>query len=306
VYLSPSKISGTDTGSAPVEWTAWLSVDTSPGTAGDVQLDMGSTAQLGPNPPGPDSGSIAINGTWSVPEGDYWLIVTWDAPDDINSGNDQVISTVQYQVQAADVDYEINTAPIGDPDPLTGSSLTDSFCLENTGLEDGAVDIEWTAWISSDGIIDGSDSQLDWDIIAGGIQAGLTAGDTINGSWPETTGDYNIILEWSADDDADSSNNEVVVGSFTVRDPITDYTVNSVADPGASANTGSVVSGTFAIQNFGGDDDFEGYTWTVYASSDQLFNSGDALIDDGFRNRTDCGLFGRYRSLQWPLAGNQR
>ena len=98
---------GADPGSFPVDWTAWLSSDTTPGTAGDVQLAMGSTGQLGPNPPGPDSGAITISGNWTVPEGDYWLIVTWSAPDDINVGNNEVISSAQYQVSAADVNYVI-------------------------------------------------------------------------------------------------------------------------------------------------------------------------------------------------------
>jgi len=275
---------GSDPGSVPIEWTAWISSDATPGNSGDVQVDSGSIGALGAAPD--NSGSVSVTGNWSVPVGDYWLIVTWNAADDGNSGNDSVTSALQYQVQTTDVDYEADTPPDGGNALLAGSAtaISETFTLQNSGSAAGSQTLSWIAWMSEgDAVLNAGDYQIDSGTVVplpGPLAS--TAPISIGGFWPDDPGSYDIILTWNALDDNDTSNDSMTTAaSTTVSLPSTDYTV-SVPAPGGTVQAGGAVSGSITVQNTGPDDDpAGGFNWSVYASTDTAYNSGDALIDSG-------------------------
>lgn len=298
---------GSDDGTQTIDWTAWLSIDATPGNTGDINVDSGTT---GPFNAVTESGDISVDIDWTIPPADYNLIITWSASDDILSTNNSLTSTAKYIVRYADIDYETNTSPAGGGNPIINSSINDFFVIENTGSEDGTQGVNWAAWLSSDGILNTGDTQIDSGTI-GPLASGSTSGAIlISGNWPDTQGNSFIIVTWAASDDNDSSNDSALsAAAANVRLPINDYSITNVPPPDVvpAYIAGDAVTGSFTVQNLGGDDDTsEGFSWAVYASSDTNFSIDDALIetrsDGAAQQAMDAPLVVNYSGL-WPDIG---
>ncbi len=297
---------GSDNGTQIINWTAWLSTDATPGNTGDINVDSGTA---GPFNTGVESGNISVDINWNIPPADYNLIITWFASDDILSANDSLTSTAKYIVRYADIDYEANTSPAGGGSPIINSSIADFFVIENTGSEDGTQPVNWAVWLSTDGILNIGDTQIDSGTI-GPLASGFTSGAIlINGSWSDTPGNSYIIVTWTASDDNDSNNDSDVSAAANVRLPIYDYSIINVPPPDIVPTyiAGDAVTGSFTVQNLGGDDDAtEGFSWAVYASSDTSFSIDDALIesrsDGAAQLAMDTPLVVNYNGF-WPDIG---
>ncbi|MCK5250985.1 MAG: hypothetical protein KAJ98_13525, partial [Spirochaetaceae bacterium] len=270
---------GTDNGIQTIDWNAWLSTDAIPGNAGDIHAGSGAA---GPLNAGVESGDITVDIDWDITPDNYNLIITWSADDDVNPANDSMTSTALYIVQYPDVDYETSVTPAGGVSPLIGEAIAESFEIVNTGTEDGAQIVNWLAWASLDMTRNTGDGDI---LVDFGSIGPLTAGNTsglqpISGNWPDIPGDYYLIVIWTATDDNDNINDIAVSASTSnVSFPVNDYIITTVPAPGGTTTAGGAVNGSFSIQNLGPDNDpGEGFSWTVYASSDTIFNAGDAQI----------------------------
>ncbi len=295
---------GTDNGTQMIDWNAWLSIDAIPGNAGDIHVDSNTT---GPLNTGVESGDLTVNIDWDIAPEDYNLIITWNAADDVNPANDSMTSTTLYLVRYPDVDYETSVTPAGGGSLLTGDAISETFEIINSGTEDGAQNVDWSAWVSLDMTLNAGDIQVDSGSI-GSLNSGISSGVLpIIGNWPDIPGNYYLIVTWTAIDDNDPLNDSMVSDSVSaVSFPVNDYSITSVPAPGGTTTAGDTVSGTFSVQNLGPDDDTsEGFSWTAYASSDTGFNTGDAQIDSGaepFQAAMDTPLVVNYNGM-WPDIG---
>jgi hypothetical protein len=100
-------------GGLPVSWAVYASVDTTLGVGDHVVASGGGITRLAGQ-----SAPVNFAGFWPPEPGDYRLIVTASADDDINNGNNLLISPAPIQV--IDNDLYVEMEPNGFWDPTVG------------------------------------------------------------------------------------------------------------------------------------------------------------------------------------------
>jgi hypothetical protein len=208
---------GTTNGASTLYWAVYRSLDLVFTSGVDPVVDSGSipgglTAGNSSNP--------AFAGTWpesGVPVTYYYFVKVY-AADDIGAANDEQFSGPNL-VAAGAPDYEVvGTTINGTGTPGAVLSGTNKFQIHNAAANPGAKTITWRAYASLDAVLGGSDTLLSWNTI-GALGGGGTTGDiAIVGSWPALGSYYRIIVDISADDDIQNSNNRWVSAEVEVPD----------------------------------------------------------------------------------------
>ncbi|GAH17288.1 unnamed protein product, partial [marine sediment metagenome] len=174
--------------------------------------------------------------------------------------------------------------PAGPIAVTAGAAINESFDIDNTGTYDGTQLIYWNAYVSNNTTIDVNDT-----LVATGNTTAMTAAEaaktiTVNtGNWPASAGGpYYLLVEIAATDDVDPSvaSNTGSSAQVTINPPDVDYTVPTVTwSTGTTA--GQTVTGNFDIDNVGIDDGTALVYWSVYASLNNFWDVGDALVATG-------------------------
>ncbi|GAH12683.1 unnamed protein product, partial [marine sediment metagenome] len=213
----------------------------------------------------------------------YYLIVEVSAGDDTNAGNDDMAS-IDISVSGPpppNVDYTVPTVTWS-TGTTAGQTVTGNFDIDNVGIDDGTALVYWSVYASLNNFWDGGDA-----LVATGNTTAMTAAEVarnvnFSGSWPATPDNYYLVARVSATDDA-----TVDEGATAVTQTITapapadvDYTVPTVTwSTGTTA--GQTVTGNFDIDNVGIDDGTALVYWSVYASLNNFWDVGDALVATG-------------------------
>jgi hypothetical protein len=275
---------GTSNGSYPVTWGVYFSLDDELG-AGDTLAVSGSTTALDA---GSSSGDILFSGTWNIPSSDtlYYLIVEIRSSDDlIEADNCGFISETVTAPDPADIDYIVESISYSPVSADAGSAITQNFTILNQGDDPGVYNLYWKVYSSEDQSFDGTDS-----LLSSGSTAALTASGTenisIDGTWPVSAGLYYLIVNVSAGDDTNPSNNYTASDVFTINSITSevDYKVSNISKGYPTISSGGFCSETFDISNIGGADGAGEISWTAYASLDNVPDSspeGDSVIGSG-------------------------
>ena len=276
---------GTDAGSSPVEWSAYISADQVYNT-GDILVDSGTFSALGA---GASSASIPINdGTWSA-AGNWYLLVRLQAADEVNTSNNIRASSSMYNVTdpgASDPDYKVSDISMYAPFVTSGSPVEESFSIANIGTN-GTENVTWTAYASSNTVPDPGEE------IGSGTVGPLNAGQTLSNiptlgaAWPAIPGEYYLIIAVSASDEVNSDDYAVSAGRVTVSDP-PDYGIHSVTFP-LEAEVGTSVTGGFSIENSGSGDGRKNISWEAFLSFDTGLSDDDLKIGSGSLSPLDAG-----------------
>ncbi len=271
-----------------VQWTAFIS--TTNNMNGIISLvESGTVSAL--DAVTPSAIPQVINGSWPSIPGTYFIVVHLSADIDINTTNN-VGASAFVTVDVPNVDYEVHTQPTGSGSVLIGDAINESFRIKNSGSDDPPIglDIDWTAWISTDTTLNAGDYQIvsnTTSAIPGIVTDPANSSGDINitGSWPIIPGDYYIIITWSSPEDADSSNNTMVSADATTVNTLNiDYVEHTAPTGSGTVLIGDVITESFRIWNSGPDDgplalDIDWIVWM--SSTDNIFNTGDYQIASG-------------------------
>ncbi len=250
-------ISFTATGHGPFSWLV-----TDPQSGGSIHPTTGEY-QAGPNP-GVD---------------------TIEVTDDYDGAAATATITVQSTPLPTEIDYVIDAVVLDPGETTTGSALTGTLDLRNAGSGDGAYDLSWAVYASTDTSVGGNDYVIATGTTAP-IASGGTAGVPFAGFWPPVAGTYYIVASIAAVDDTNVANNfgataSATTVSETIPDPVdVDYVVET-APPGGSAVPEATFSESFVIRNAGTDAGSANLSWSVYLSDDPNYDAGDQLVDSG-------------------------
>ncbi|WP_321990855.1 hypothetical protein [Marispirochaeta aestuarii] len=276
---------GTDAGSSPVEWSAYISADQVYNT-GDILVDSGSFSALGSEA---SSASIPINeGSWPA-AGNWYLLVRLQAADEVNTSNNIRASSSTYNVTdpgASDPDYKVSDISMYAPYVTSGSPVEESFSIANIGTS-GSENVTWTAYASLNVVPDAGEE------IGSGTVGPLNGGQTLStiptlgAVWPLTPGEYYLIIEVSASDEVNTDDYAVSAGRFTVSDP-PDYEIQSVTFP-LEAEVGTPITGGFAVENSGSGEGRKNISWEAFLSFDTGFSDDDLDIGSGSESPLDAG-----------------
>ena len=279
---------GVDDGAATVTWTAYLS---SPPTyhPNDPIVASGSITK---GLPAGASATRTVTGDWPATSGVRYLIVRLTASDDGDTTNNTVSSHAYLVEDPAIVDYVPFDLSMRFPVVTAGSPISETFALANVGGLDGNEHVTWIVYASSGRTPDPSDEvgrgTLD-GLPGGAVVEGITAA----GSWPTTPGDYFLIVEVDAPNEANPGNH--VVSSAMIRViPPPDYRFDAVIFPAAdygghpedlltvaSDRHGGPTGHTFEIAEVNGVPGQQSIEWRLYQSDDAVLDSGDALLRSG-------------------------
>ena len=293
---------GTASGTQNVYWTVYISVNmTLDGT--DLPVDTGSIGFLNA---GQTSGNINFNGNWPETAGTYYLLISVSAGEDVNNTNDEIPTASDYTITEPDIDYEvISVTNTGTPADIS-TVISETFQVQNTGMDNSSSDIIWSAYISADSFLDGGDTIFDSGSIIS-LNSGVSSGNiSLSGSWPSISGSYFLIVTVSSADEIDSTNNTLASGAFTITDPDIDYEVISVTNTGTPADISTAISETFQLQNTGGDNGSSDILWSAYISTDTFLDGSDTIFDSGSIISLNSGALSGNISLSgtWPsVAG---
>jgi hypothetical protein len=292
--------SGTAAGSSTIYWTAYASADAVL-DAGDYLLARGSRAALGA---GASSGAIAFNGFWPSTPGNWYLIVTAAAFDDVNHGNDTRASAAPIAVTGlapANVDYIVTTV-LNTGTSVAGKPLTGTFTYRNTGSDSGAQTVYWTAYLSTDAVLNvGTDTVIDSGTAA--FLAATTTSGAIpfSGTW-STAGTWYLLVAVSSSDDLVPANNTGASAGAAVTAPDINYNVNAVNNTGGSV-AGDPLAGSFTFRNAGTAAGSQAVVWTAYLSANTTLELGtDIVVDSGSTAALGAGAVSGLHTFTgtWP------
>ncbi len=298
---------GSDPGVLTVYWTAFISADQVL-DGGDTVLNSGSESFLTALT---TSGSINITGNWPASSGQYYLIIQASSGDDINpSNNFSASAPFTISATAIDIDYIVTNVTKHYPTVTSGSLISETFDLSNTGGLNGTAAIDWTAYASLDQSIGGD------FLVASGTTpfSGLNAGTSfpfisINGNWPAVAGDYYLIVDVTSTDETITGNNTGFNGLYTVKNPpdysISSTTIQSQGDPGTALSTYGTFD--FTISEIAGVDGSLPVSWEVFVSDNNILDGGDVSIKEGnISALTASGDSGpiSFDDALWPLSGS--
>lgn len=267
---------GTDPGTEPVFWTAYVSTDTVL-DAGDVVVDGGSFGGLAAGA----SVSPAFDGTWPTspaPPTDFYILVEIGNVEDTTLG-DNTLSSAAVALVGRNVENEVQNPGVTGGSNVAGEAFTGSLTLANNGTDAGSGSMSWDVYVSEDDVLDAGDY-----LVASGSALPLAAGatTTVNytGYWPLISGTtYRLIATVSSTDPVTVPT--AVSGPYAVIDRAVDYAVSNVSIGAAGPHPGDSVDGSFDITHVAADDGLQTITWKVYTSLDDTLSSGDVRIDSG-------------------------
>ena len=268
---------GTSAGAQSVYWTAYVSADTTLQLGTDPVIDSGTIAPLGATT---SSAPVPFTGTWPAAPGTWHLIVSISSSDDLVPTNN-VTSSGAVAVTPPNVDYTVLSV-MNTGSPFAGDPLSGNFTYRNAGLQDGSQSVVWTAYLSTDAILQvGTDAVID-----SGVVPALTAGTaslpiSFHGTWPSPSANWFIIVALTVAEDVNPGNN-VIPNSFVTLQPPVDYTVNLVSNIGPTT-AGGPLAGTMTLANIGGHAGTQFVPWRAYVStSPTLLIGTPVLVGSGF------------------------
>ena len=120
----------------------------------------------------------------------------------------QVIATASIEViLPSDINYTISSISVGGATAVIGSTINESFTITNIGSNNGDDDIYWIAYISTDSTLEvGTDTVIDSGNISALNAGAISSAVNFNGTWTVSAGNYYILIEISAGDDIDLTN----------------------------------------------------------------------------------------------------
>jgi hypothetical protein len=272
---------GADGGTRVISWTVYLSEDAILLPAGDLVVDAGTIAALGP---GASSAVIPFDGTWPVspyPPWTWQLYLVVDAADEVDPG-DNTSGTLPRTTQPPNADYDV-TAVSNTGGTAAGGALAGTFNATNLGPHDGTQAIPWRVYLSTDAVYDAGDTLADSGVFG---SPGLTVGSftglvSFSGTWPTTAGTWYLVVVLEAGDDQNASNNWAASGPIGTVAPDVDYDVLAVNNTGPLV-AGGALAGSFTVQNVGSDDGSRTVYWIAYRSDDLVLTPGtDPVVDSG-------------------------
>jgi hypothetical protein len=243
---------------------------------------------------GTTSGQIPFEGGWNLDLGTFFLVAEVYAYDEGVTTNN---TSIQGPFTIVDrPDYEITTdldvvdyAPVGFASATTGQMLSEignhEFAIHNAGAGDGRLTISWSAWLSTDPVLDGSD-----DLIVSGTSVPLGPGYSgyfpFDHPVPGEPGVYHIIIRINAPDDANAENN------LYVSPPIHVWTPFNIEDDSGEDNwyPGSEVDYHFVLD--------AGESVVIDATMDTQ------AYEDLFMVRTGKGVTGLEVDANWGTGDN--
>ena len=270
---------GTSTGTAPVDWTVYLSANTVL-DGGDAVVASGTAFALAAgasNPAVPVSGSFP-----AVVPGFYYLIVQLTSADDTTPGNN-TSAAIPVTLVPQNIDYIAN--PVSNTGPLmAGGGMAGDFTIKNQGSVNGGSTVFWQVRASADTTFDATDY-----IVAGGSIGGVNANTTtapinFSGFWPSTPGPWYLLVAVVSADDTNNLNNvsaATLVTTTGVAPTDVEYTVQTVTSGGGQV-AGKPLAGSFIYKNNGTSAGAQSVFWTAYVSSDTTLQLGtDTVVDSG-------------------------
>ena len=228
-------------------------------------------------------GNITAGGLYTAPASTGTATVRVTDSDAPVPSTDNATVTVTDIV--TNVDYEV-TSVTHTAGTVGGESFTADFLVTNTGSANGSENISWTAYISSDDTAGAGDFIASTGTITDPIASMADSGNiTAAGTWPETGGNYNIVIVISASEDLNQLNNSLSTAApVAVSDPPVediDYHIVSVSSANTPATAGSAINESFSYRNSGDDAGSSTVYWTEYRSVNQTIDGDDTVILSG-------------------------
>ncbi len=275
---------GTADGTKTVTWTAYASTNPTWDT-GDTVIKTGTRAAM-LSAPGPVLINDFTGGAWPTTPGNYFIVVRISASDDVSSLNDEASTASSVAVTAGappQVDY-IVTGVTHSSGATIGGPVSGTFTFQNSGTGNGAQNVYWSVYASTDTTWDAADQIVDTDVYAGGLSSGGSTTPAFNGFWPAIPTSYYLIARVSAADEVDPADNEGrSAAAIAVSLPDVNYEVSNVQRFG-SLRASAAFTGQFDLKNVGSANGTPGVnvSWTVYRSSDSTLTIGvDPVVDAG-------------------------
>jgi hypothetical protein len=287
-------------GSCTVYWNVYASLGDTTIDGGDKLVGSGSFPGLGA---GGSSGALPISNSWPAATGSYYLVAQILADDEAAPANNTPASSA---VAVGATDYSGVVAHSAGL--MAGAAFTGTLTISNIGgayALNGSQDLYWNVYASLDNTtIDAADKVVGSGLVPGGLAAGGSSGALpINNTWPLTAGNYYLIADLFAGDDANSTNNKPFSGAVTVAPaPVVDYTVTAANNTGA-LRAGNTLAGNFSLKNVGQANGTQTVYWSAYASYNNSFlDAGDAVVASGSRAQLNGGaeVTGIAFSGTWP------
>jgi hypothetical protein len=256
--------------------------------------------------------TVLYDGTWPGSAGDYWILVKVVSGEDIDPSNDVEASAAAVTITEPDINYTVSVNSF----PATANAGGDAsgqidFDINNIGINDGLSSVHWTAWMSI-GDTDTSDGS---DVVIGsGAEAGINGlgsrSVTVqNALWPATPDtDWYVVIEVEADDEnsAFTGDNAGFDGPIDIWVADIDYEITAIYDPPVGERiTGRGFSGSFDVQNTGGNDGTTDLHWVAYISTnDSLDENNDIAFDSNVIGGGLNSLESRNESFSgtWPMT----
>ena len=203
---------GGASGTFIVAWNSYLS--------GNDFYDLGDTplgsGVEGPFTTGTISAEIEFSGSWPAEASTNYIIIQIEGSDDSDETNNEYVSPAIDVVEVTDYAITEELFPVsGSPEgPISGS-----FRITNTGTVDGSEDISWVIYRSFDAVFDASDISIASGDTVGGIDGGF-ASDPIpyTSTWPAEADNYYLIIQVTAEDDANADNDTVISPAIGIVD----------------------------------------------------------------------------------------
>lgn len=267
---------GTAGGTQTVSWTAYVSTDpTNTIDASAKVVDSGTHAPVAAG----GSPVQSFAGTWPAAPGTYYLKVSITAADNTDGtpgDNIGASAAVVTTVPDYDVSAVTNVGPA-----MAGRALTGTFTLHNGGSANGTKTVNWTAFASTNAVLDASAVA-----VAAGTTGPLNAGTSLagipfSGTWPSATGSFYLLVKIAAADDLNPANDVAASGVVAVVAPDVNYSVMAVTSTGPMVS-GGPLAGNFTLHNSGSVTGIQTVHWAVYASpGNAIIDASDTVVASG-------------------------
>jgi hypothetical protein len=202
------------------------------------------------------------SGTWPAAPGTYYIVVRLSAADDASIPDAFAGPVTVTAPPAPDYTATFSAAIpwsglVGTPINSTGTA---QITIQNGSANDGHQSITWAVYLSTDNVLDGSDTLVQQATI-GQLDGGSNSTQTFSGNWPAVTGQlYFLIASIQAVDDNNATNNIVIaphvvaVGTYRYVEGVAESNNAKGPSPtGQISDTGVTSLGageTIAIEGF--------------------------------------------------------
>jgi hypothetical protein len=293
-------------GVAALNWKVYISRSNQLDTTFDPVASSGTLTALGASSV---SSLISYSGTWPTAASTYYIIIVVSAADDVNTANNQAISSGIAVTGSSSSAYSITSIS---PTALTLVQSTSAFTNEtlnfgNIGSGAGSYPVTWDVYLSPDPATDPTKDSKATLIASGTLPSGLASGATapaeyFSGTYPAAAGTYYFVATVSAFDDTAGTGTKTLASSaIIVSGPL--YDVITVGTPTGST-AGAPVSGGFTIRNDGNGNGASPVSWLVFVSRRSTFEAGATLVDSGTTPSLNAGgSIPLTYSGTWPGTG---